>query len=84
MRLKRQEILQRLRFLCDQVHQTAARAEHLPERLPLGIEPRSLNYDRDLARYEEEYNRLVGEAQAEGLLSSADLEAQGLPERFET
>ena len=66
------------------MHQTAARTERLPERLPLGIEPESLNYDQDLARFQEEYNRLVGEAQAEGVLSAADLEAQGLPDRFET
>ena len=81
--MRRKEILARLEMLHDQVHQTAERMAHLPERLPMEIEPQSLNYDRDLSRFQGEYNRLVREAQAEGLLSAADLEEYGLPEQFE-
>lgn len=80
--MRRNEILERLRELYHQAHETLERAEHLPERLPLDVQPRSLNYDRDLSRIQGEYNRLVGLAQAEGLLSASDLEAQGLPERM--
>ena len=81
--MKREETLERLKFLYDQVHQTAERQEHLPERLPLPIEPQSLNYDKDLSRFEGEYNRLVRSAQAEGLLTDMDLAENGLPQQFD-
>lgn len=71
--------LERLKFLYDQVHQTAERIAHLPQSLPLGIEPASLNYEKDLSRLQGEYNRLVQQLEAEGLLSSTELEAQRLP-----
>jgi hypothetical protein len=73
------EALRRLKFLYDQVHQTAERVEHLPAALPLHIHPESLNYPEDLRRIEAEYNRLAGSAMAEGTFTAADLEAEGLP-----
>lgn len=81
--MERDEALERLKFLHDQVHQTAERQEHLAERLPLAIEPQSLNYKEDLTRLRAEYNRLAGEAQSAGLVSAAELEEQGLPARME-
>jgi len=80
--MTRTEALERLKFLYDQVRQTAERQEHLHARLPLDIEPQSLNYDEDLVRLQWEYNRLVEAAEAEGTLSAADLEARGLPARL--
>lgn len=82
MTSRREQALDRLKFLYDQVHQTGERLEHLPERLPLPIRPESVNYGEDLARLKNEYNRLAREVQAEGLLTAADLEAAGLPTRF--
>lgn len=76
---RQRETLERLKFLYDQVHQTAERIEHLPERLPLDIRPRSLNYEEDLARIRAEYNRLAREARDRGWLTGAALEAEGLP-----
>lgn len=81
--MEHNEILERLKFLHDQVHQTAERAEHLPERLPFPIQPRSLNYEKDLSRLVGEYNRLVNSARADGRLTPADLAENGLPEQFE-
>ncbi|WP_374711298.1 hypothetical protein [Symbiobacterium terraclitae] len=82
--MTREEALERLKFLYDQVHQRAERQEHLQARLPLDIEPQSLNYDEDLERFRGEYNRLVQAARAAGILSAADLEQRGLPDRMES
>lgn len=82
--MTREETLQRIKFLYDQVHQTAERAEHLEERMPLHVHPESLNYEKDLTRIQGEYNRLVQTAQAEGILTPSDLEAEKLPLRFNT
>lgn len=81
--MERDETLERLKFLYDQVHQTAERADHLQERLAFPIEPRSLNYEKDLTRITGEYNRLVSSAQADGRLTPADLEQNGLPDQFD-
>lgn len=80
--MNRSEALQQLKFLYDQVYQTAERVEHLSERLPLNIHPTSINYERDLSRIEGDYNRLARSAQQAGLLSEQDLEAEGLPLHF--
>lgn len=80
--MNRTETLGRLKFLNDQVHQTAEREEHLSASMPLNVQPRSLNYDDDLARFKGEYNRLVRAAAGEGLLSADDLESEGLPAEF--
>lgn len=80
--MERSKALHQLKFLYDQVHQTAQRVEHLPERMPYHVHPESLNYEKDLVRIKGEYNRLAQSAQAEGVLTSADLEAEGLPPRF--
>ncbi|MDF2630311.1 MAG: hypothetical protein K0R39_4142 [Symbiobacteriaceae bacterium] len=74
--------LQRLKFLFDQVHQTAERVEHLPAALPLDIQPVSINWDEDLRRFEDEYNWLVGQALADKTLTVEELQAEGLPEHF--
>lgn len=81
--MNRNETLERIKFLYDQVHQTAERREHLQERMPLHVHPQSLNYEKDLSRIRGEYNRLVQSARAEGLLSAADLEAEELPQQFD-
>lgn|GEM_PF-1987060 len=81
--MDRSEALNHLKLLYDQVHQTRERLEQLPERMPLQVEVQSLNYDDDLLRLQGEYNRTVRQAQEEGLLSEADLEAEGLPLQFE-
>lgn len=81
--MNRSETMKRLKFLYDQVHQTAEREEHLEERMPLQVQANSLNYHKDLSRLQGEYNRLVQSAQAEGLLTSAELEAAELPHQFE-
>lgn len=81
--MDRSEALHQLKFLYDQVHQTAERVEHLPERLPPDVHPTSLNYEKDLSRIQGEYNRLVRSAQEEGLLSEQDLEGEGLPLHFD-
>jgi len=80
--MSRDEILERLRALHRQVRRTAEREEHLSHSLPFDIMPRSLNYDDDRARLEGEYNRLVRAAEAEGSLTAADLEAEGLSHQF--
>ncbi len=77
--MDRADAINRLKFLYDQVYQTAERRDHLPERLPLDVRPRSLNYDKDLTRLTAEYNRLARQVQAEGVLTAAALEAEGLP-----
>lgn len=74
--------IEQLRFLYDQVHQTAERIEQLPERLAMDIEPQSLNYEEDLQRLKGEYNRLVQESQAAGALSAEEILAAGLPLQF--
>lgn len=74
--------LRRLKFLFDQVHQTAERVEHLPAALPLEIHPTSINWDEDLHRFEDEYNWLVGQALADKTLTPEELQAEGLPQRF--
>jgi len=79
----RSEMLNQLKFLYDQVYQTSERLQHLPERMPMQVEAQSLNYDDDLLRLQGEYNRAVKRAQEEGLLTAADLEAEGLPLQFE-
>lgn len=81
--MNQQALLERLKFLYDQVHQTAERAEHLSERLAYPLDPASLNYDEDLTRLQGEYNRLVRSAEADGLLSAAQLAAEGLPAQFQ-
>lgn len=81
--MDRAEALEKLKFLYDQVHQTAERAEHLEERLPLHIHPQSLNYERDLSRFQGEYNRLARQAWEQGLLTAGDLETEGLPTEFD-
>lgn len=80
--MNRKETLQQLKFLYDQVHQTAERAEHLEERMPLHVHPQSLNYEKDLSRIQGEYNRLARTARVEGVLSETDLKAEGLPTVF--
>ncbi len=80
--MNRSESMQRLKFLYDQVHQTAERAEHLEERMPLHVHPQSVNYEKDLSRIKGEYNRLVQQLQESAMLTSADLEAEGLPVQF--
>lgn len=80
--MNRDETLKQLKFLYDQVHQTAERSEHLEERMPLHVHPESLNYEKDLSRIQGEYNRLVRAARREGLLSETDLESEGLPVQF--
>ncbi|HWH70916.1 MAG TPA: hypothetical protein VNT26_16120 [Candidatus Sulfotelmatobacter sp.] len=82
MCLQKQHVLHRLKFLYDQVHQTAERIEHLPASMPLHIHPQSLNWDEDLHRFEDEYNWLVGQALADKTLTEGELEAEGLPARF--
>jgi hypothetical protein len=77
--MERTEALQRLKFLYDQVHQTAERVEHLPAALPLDIHPESINYADDLRRIQEEYNHLADTGFARGFLSPADLAEAGLP-----
>jgi hypothetical protein len=81
--MDREDTLNRLKFLHDQVHQTAERIEHLPASMPLHVHPQSLNYDKDLLRFEGEYNRLALAACTEGLLDATQLEAEGLPAQFE-
>ncbi|MFZ5817896.1 MAG: hypothetical protein ACOY93_21810 [Bacillota bacterium] len=81
--MNRSETLERLKFLYDQVHQTAERREHLEERMPLHVHPASLNYGEDLARIRDEYNWLAKQARAGRLLTEADLEAEGLPVQFD-
>lgn len=73
------ETMERVKFLHDQVHQTAERKEHLPERIPMDVRPESLNYGEDLRRLRGEYDRFVQEAVAGGVLSAHDLEREGLP-----
>ncbi len=73
------EALERLKFLHDQVHQTAERSEHLEERMPLHVHPQSLNYEQDLTRVKGEYNRLARDLLSQGV----NLEAEGLPDQFE-
>lgn len=81
--MERSDVLNRLKFLYDQVHQTAERVEHLPERMPLHVHPESLNYEEDLVRIQGEYNRTAQQAQAEGVLTAAELEEEGLPLQFQ-
>lgn len=81
--MDRTATLEKLKFLYDQVHQTAERIEHLPSSLPLDVRPRSLNYGQDLKRLESEYNHLVQVAREQGLLKPADLDAEGLPHHFD-
>lgn len=81
--MNQSEALERIKFLYDQVHQTAERQEHLQERMPLQVHPQSLNYGKDLSRIKGEYNRMVQFVQTEGLLSRSDLEGEGLPIRFD-
>lgn len=81
--MNRQEGMNELKFLYDQVHQTAERKEHLGERMPLHVEARSLNYGKDLRRIRSEYNRLSRDLREAGTVSQAELEAEGLPAEFE-
>lgn len=83
MGLNRVEALEQLKFLWDQVHQTAERIEHMPVSMPLGVHADSLNYEKDLTRFQGEYNRLAQTAQSAGLLSAQEIQAEGLPHRFE-
>jgi len=80
--MDQRETMERLKFLYDQVHQTAERAEHLEERMPLHVHPQSLNYERDLDRVKGEYNRLVQHMQESAMLTNQDLEDEGLPVQF--
>ncbi|HWI52101.1 MAG TPA: hypothetical protein VNT01_08160 [Symbiobacteriaceae bacterium] len=80
--MQKADTLCRLKFLYDQVHQTAERVEHLPASLPLDIQPASINWNDDLHRIEAEYNWLAGQALADKTLSEAELAAEGLPARF--
>lgn len=77
--MESRKALERAKFLHGQVHQTAGRREHLPERMPLDVSPASLNYGEDLRRLKGEYNRFVQEAVAGGWLTAADLGRAGLP-----
>jgi len=81
--MNRQEAMERLKFLYDQVHQTAERKDHLGERMPLHVEARSLNYGKDLGRIEGEYNRLSHALREAGTVSQAELEAEGMPVEFQ-
>lgn len=81
--MERWEALQRLKFLHDQVHQTAERCEHLGERMPMHVQAASLNYEQDLMRVQGDYNRLVRAVQVEGLFTVVELEAEGLPLHFD-
>lgn len=81
--MERHETMEQLKFLYDQVHQTAEREEHLQERMPVHVEARSLNYEKDLTRIKGEYNRLVRTALEEGILRTEDLRQNHLPERWE-
>jgi hypothetical protein len=81
--VNRADTLHRLKFLWDQVHQTAERIEHLPSDMPLHVHPQSLNYAEDLVRIKGEYNQLAREAVASGLLSAHDLQAEDLPQSFD-
>lgn len=74
--------LERLKFLYDQVHQTAERVDHLPASLPIHIQPKSLNWDDDLHHLEAEYNWLAGQALADKTLTESELAEAGLPVRF--
>jgi hypothetical protein len=76
------ETLHRLKFLYDQVHQTAERVDHLPASLPLHIHPQSINWDEDVVRIEREYNWLSRTALEGGTLTQRELEAEGLPVEF--
>jgi hypothetical protein len=80
--VNRAETLQRLKFLSDQVHQTAERVEHLPSAMPLHVHPESINWEKDLSRFQGEYNRLVRDALETGTLTPAELERENLPEGF--
>jgi len=80
--VQKENVLHRLKFLYDQVHQTAERVQHLPASMPLHVHPQSLNWDEDLHRFEDEYNWLVGQALADKTLTPDELAAQELPERF--
>lgn len=81
--MDRAEALTRLKFLHDQVHQTAERSDHLGERMPLHVHPDSLNYPKDLTRLKGEYNRLAGKAQADGLFTAVEMQREGLPPQFD-
>lgn len=73
------ETLHRLKFLHDQIHQTAERSRHLPSAMPLHVHPESLNYQEDLTRLKQEYRHAVDAAIVQGELSPADLAREGLP-----
>jgi hypothetical protein len=76
--------LQKIKFLYDQVHQTAERVEHLSASMPLDVHPESLNYEKDVIRFKAEYNRVVERAIAGGDLSERALAAEELPRRFDS
>ena len=80
--MNRDKTLHRLKFLWDQVHQTAERIEHLSAALPLDVEPKSLNYPDDLARMKAEYNWLAKSAMQDKTLTEGDLAAEQLPLEF--
>ena len=80
--MERDAALRQLKFLYDRIQRTTQRQEHLPDALAAAVEPESLNYSQDLVRLQSEYNRIAWDAQAEGILSAAELAEQGLPDRF--
>lgn len=77
--MKRDETLHRLKFLHDQIHQTAERVEHLPSAMPIHVHPQSVNYEEDLTRLKQEYRHAVDKAIVNQILSPADLAQEGLP-----
>ncbi|HYG57884.1 MAG TPA: hypothetical protein VD902_07440 [Symbiobacteriaceae bacterium] len=81
--MDRARTLHRLKFLWDQVHQTAERLEHLPSARPLHVHAESLNYPEDMSRFKREYNWLVQSALYDKTLTESDLQAAGLPPRFD-
>jgi len=77
--MDRTEVLERLKFLHDQVHQTAERIRHLPQSIPFHVHPQSLNYEEDLEHIKAEYRWLAGEACRDQTLSPEELVEEGLP-----
>lgn len=82
-RLDRSTTLDRLRSLAAQVDRTAERASDLPHQMAFHVHPQSLNYEKDLLRLQGEYNRMVLAAHVDGILTAADLAAEGLPVHYE-
>lgn len=54
---------EKLRELDRRIGEMAVRVQHLHDRVPLGIEPESLNWEQDLERLRAERRRLVAAEQ---------------------